>query len=806
MPRKKKILLPTEETEAGKVYGIKETSKLVFDLHALQVDYSKEREDALIEEISQKYGVPKSRIELNFVPIIFNSEGENVSMSQEIIENIQDPKFQIELFKDYLATHYQPEDYDFEAIKSIDEEVNTYVDFEMYKKYKRYKFKYVRWSNYLSYGPDNYFDFTNLHGLVLLNGYPENQCGKTTFAISLLRFALFGKSDKTPTLDSVFNVYLPNENEVKVEVCIEVEGVDYVIRRTITRPKKRTKSSKASQVVEYFRMVDGKSELLENCQDESVGKTNKLIQECVGTPDDFDLVMSATSRSLGDLLRMGQADKGKLFSRWLGLLSIEKKEQVAKDLYNKKVEPTFESKRYNRSVLEADIENFTQVIANRESNIEEASKKEAECEENMKKIDAERVEALASKKQVNPELEKYDVSTIEMRKKNNEENLARKRAEFTPLKQDYIDRLSKIEDSDRSAIDEKRNENSELIREIERCRSEVISIRNENERIRKMMEQKICPTCGQPIDMQQKIGQINENKLKEKELYDKGITLSKKKAENEETIKKMEEAHRLYEEKARAKLKLSAIKETIDGLKIKIANDEQKIQEYETNRENLKWNNEANLKYESLSVSYRNEQKIKEGLIRDIQNYKRDIETYKREIDNRKKLIEKIIKEEKIQSDWAKYKELVGRNGIVKMVLRRALPLINNELERLLNGLCDFKVVMSVTPDNKVCLNISRDGQELDFTFAGSGFEETMASLALRAALGNMATMPKPNFIVLDEIINVIGNYNMENLHKLLDRIMVNYDFVLHITHLESIYDWHTSVITVYKDNNISKL
>ena len=806
MPRKKSELSPKNETAAGKVYGVKETSKLVFDLHALQVDYSKEREDALIEDISKKYGVPKSRIELNFVPIVFDSEGKNVSMSQEIIENIQDPKFQVELFKEYLSTHYQEGEYDFDGIKSIDDEVNAYVDFEAYKKYKRYKFKYVKWSNYLSYGPDNYFDFTKLHGLVLLNGYPENQCGKTTFAVSLLRFALFGKSDKTPTLDSVFNVYLPDENEVKVEVCIEAEGVDYIIRRTITRPKKRTKSSKASQVVEYFRMVDGKSELLENCQDESVGKTNKLIQECVGTPEDFDLVMSATSRSLGDLLRMGQADKGKLFSRWLGLLSIEKKEQVAKDLYSKKIEPTFESKRYNRSVLETDIENFTQVIKNREENIKESVRKEAECDENMKKLDDERVKALASKRQVNPDLEKYDVSTIEMRKKGNEETLERKRAEFTPLKQDYIDRLSKVEDSERSLIDEKRNRSAELIREIERCRGDINSIRAENDRIRKMMDEKICPTCGQPIDMEKKLGQITENKTKEKELIEKGVALSKEKTALEEEIKKLEENHRLYEEKARAKLKLSAIKETIDGLKIKISNDIQKIHEYETNRENLKWNNEANLKYESLTVSYKNEQRIKEGLIRDIQNYKRDIETYKQEIENRKKLIEKILREEKVQADWAKYKELIGRNGIVKMVLRRALPLINNELERLLNGLCDFKVIMSVTPDNKVCLNISRDGKELDFTFAGSGFEETMASLALRAALGNMATMPKPNFIVLDEIINVIGNYNMENLHKLLERIMVNYDFVLHITHLESIYDWHTSVVTVYKENNISKL
>lgn len=76
---------------------------------------------------------------------------------------------------------------------------------------------------------------------------------------------------------------------------------------------------------------------MENCQDESVGKTNQLIKESVGTLEDFNLVMSATAYSLGELLRMGQSDKGRLFSRWLGLLSLEKKEEVAKNYIRKNI-------------------------------------------------------------------------------------------------------------------------------------------------------------------------------------------------------------------------------------------------------------------------------------------------------------------------------------------------------------------------------------------------------------------------------------------------------------------------------------
>ena len=38
--------------------------------------------------------------------------------------------------------------------------------------------------------------------------YGPESSGKTTLAIDLLRFALFGKAEKSPTLDSVFNTYL----------------------------------------------------------------------------------------------------------------------------------------------------------------------------------------------------------------------------------------------------------------------------------------------------------------------------------------------------------------------------------------------------------------------------------------------------------------------------------------------------------------------------------------------------------------------------------------------------------------------
>lgn len=783
---------------------IKSTNKLVFELHALQIDYNKEKEDALIEQIARKYGVPPKRVELNFVPITMDEKGEKISLNSDIIQNIQEPAFQTALMDEYIGLK-GIEDVDLEDIHTIDREVNAYIDFDSYKNYKRYVFKYVKWSNYLSYGPDNFFDFTDLKGLVLLNGYPENQCGKTTFAIDLLRFALFGKADKSPTLDSVFNVYLPEVTEVIVEACIEIEGVDYVIRRTITRPalKKRTARSKAKQSIEYFRLVDGETELLENCQEESVGKTNTLIKESVGTVEDFNLVMSATAFSLGELLRMGQTDKGRLFSRWLGLLSLEKKEEIAKKLYKEKIVPTFESSKYNRETLAEEMKDFKVCIdANNESIIKKQSE-QIECVEKIEALDKEKIQVVSSKRPIDKELEKLDVSTIENTLQRLNGELSTNRAVMSSEKENYIANL-KNATFDSDELNRIRKEKEKLITEMGELRSLINVKKNSINEIKELISKKKCPTCGQDIDIDNKNRQIDEIKSQIDEHIKRGVSLKNDVAELDGKIAKLEEDRELCNAKHKAELKMTALKATIDNLKLNIAENERKRDEYNTNKENLKWNNEINLKIENINVSIGVITRTKEGIIRDIQVMTNEIKNYTKAIADREILINKLEKEETIRRNWSIYQELVGKNGIIKIVLKRALPAINNELSRLLNGLCDFKVELSVSDDNKVCLDLLRGGKKLDLGMASSGFEGTMSSLALRAALGNMATLPRPNFIVLDEIINTVGTDNMDNIHKLFRRILSNYNFILHITHLENIYDWHDNTITVTKDNNVS--
>ena len=159
---------------------VKNTSRITFHWKVSPYDYSKDKVNSIILKASKKYSIPKEHIRVIPDFTLVDEGGSDISINKDIIQNIQDPNFQIKLFNDYLKLN-NIDGYDFELIKKIDAEINARIDYQIYDKYRRYSIKWVRWDNFLSYGADNYFDFTNLNGIVLLSGKPANQSGKTTF-------------------------------------------------------------------------------------------------------------------------------------------------------------------------------------------------------------------------------------------------------------------------------------------------------------------------------------------------------------------------------------------------------------------------------------------------------------------------------------------------------------------------------------------------------------------------------------------------------------------------------------------------
>ncbi len=166
----------------------------------------------------------------------------------------------------------------------------------------------------------------------------------------------------------------------------------------------------------------------------------------------------------------------------------------------------------------------------------------------------------------------------------------------------------------------------------------------------------------------------------------------------------------------------------------------------------------------------------------------------------------KIEEERNTEKYWKLYLQMIGKDGIGKMVLRNTLPIINGELDNLLADVSDFKVEVIMNEKNDVDFILKRDGIVTRLSGA-SGLEQTQAALALRVVLGKMSNLSRPPFILLDEVLGTVAKENYDDMKRLYDKIVKEYQFILHITHLSDIADWHDGgIITVIKVNNISKI
>ena len=268
----------------------------------------------------------------------------------------------------------------------------------------------------------------------------------------------------------------------------------------------------------------------------------------------------------------------------------------------------------------------------------------------------------------------------------------------------------------------------------------------------------------------------------------------------------MEQKRNEENELSRLKPEMSAIKVQIDNIKLQLNDLARQKQEIETNKDNIRYNNEIDNKIRILDESIKVETNLKEQKIKEIQNYKNENTYYGKEIEKRTTIIEKIIEEEKKIRTWNIYQELIGKNGIIKIVLKRALPILNNEISRLLNGLCDFEVKLSVDDNNKICIDLIRDGISMDLGIVASGWESTISSIALRSALSNICVFARPNIVTYDEVLAGVSSENVENIFKLFRRILPNYDAIIHICHDTTLVDYHNQTIYVVKENNISKI
>lgn len=784
-------------------------SKIKVKWQVSPYDYSKEKLDSLIAKFSAKYGVPKNNIKVETDFISLNEKGENVTIANDVIANIQDPNFQLKLFNDYLLMN-NITDIDFDLIKQIDSEINANIDYEVYDKYRKYSIKWVEWSNFLSYGENNFFDFTKLKDMVLLNGEPANQSGKTTFAIDLIHFLLYGRTDKSPILEKVFNKHLKEATEVVVKGCLNIEGIDYVIKRRLTRPalSKRTSRSKTVQKVEYYKIVGGTADspVLEELMDyaeengESTAQTNKIIREAIGNENDFDMIICATSSNLDDLIEKKETERGRLLSRWIGLLPIEQKDILAREKFNSSIKTTLLSNHYNGETLNQEIKAYKTNIFTLKGNIASLIKENESLDKAIEEHENLRMTLLSSKIQIDDSLLRVDIHTLN---RQMEDVLGKGKSKKDEL-DSITEELKTLENIDFSI-----NEYDALNEAYKKVYSDLVLSRNMYKtlttQIKSLKEGEYCPTCGKKYDNVDNSKKIQELEGEKEKLRLQGVELANEEVRLQKAINDLKEKREQYDKKSKLTVKQSALTLNVEQLRNQYKEYKQILNEYKKNNEAIDNNNKLDIQLRLTESNIKNKRSTKEVNIGQIEKNQHEIESYLTCIEEREKMIARINEETVLVKHWKIYLDMVGKNGISKMVLRKTLPIINAQLSHILMDVCDFDVEIAINDKNDVMFYLIKDGVKSDLT-SGSGFEKTASALALRAVLGQISTLSKINGLILDEIWGRVAKENYDNLKQLLDKIKQNYDYVIVISHLDEIKEYCDTIITVVKENNVSRI
>ena len=786
----------------------KKNSKIQIKWKVSPYDYSKEIENNIQIKTALKYDVPIKHVKVIPEFLMIDSQGKKLSLTKDIIANIQDSAFQQQLFAEYLEIN-KISDYDFSKIEEIDKEVNSYIDYNQYEKFKKFKLKWIKWDNFLSYGKDNFFDFSELNGLVLLHGVEpyQNQSGKTTFAIDLFHFLLFGKTSKTEVLAQVFNKHIAEATEVRVEGCITIDNVDYLIKRTLSRPvlNKRTSKSKVTQKVEYFKILADSSieelyDEVESQSGESVMHTNKIIKESIGSESDFDLMICATASNLDALVDMKDTERGRLLSKWIGLLLLEDKETVAKKIYNENVKRQLLSNIYNRETLIEDIKQ----IENDNKSLSERIRLNDDTLKNIEKdiilLEDNKTSLMNSRENVDSSVLKLDITTLKQNintiiekgknKKNEIEIIEAKLKEFND------------EDFDQVILDKKIQEMQQAEISLAELR---INFKNIQTQIKSLRESEFCPTCGRKYENVNNEPKIQELETTLKEMTIEGKKISKNIEQYKTEVNTLKIKQQRNIEKNNLFIKKAVLETQVSELKIQYQDKNHQYKEFLKNSEAIEKNNKLELSIRNVDANLKEKRNQQHYLSIEVNNDTNKILNNNKIIEEKKLIIEKIQQEMILEKHWKIYLDMVGKNGIIKMVLRKALPIINANLNSLLSNVCDFNLQVEINEKNEIGFFLIKNGIKSPLS-SGSGFELTCSSLALRSVLAKISSLPKPNFLILDEVLGRVAQTNFDNMKLLYDKILEDYDFIIQVTHIEAVKDWHDYIISVSKESNISKI
>ena len=178
-------------------------------------------------------------------------------------------------------------------------------------------------------------------------------------------------------------------------------------------------------------------------------------------------------------------------------------------------------------------------------------------------------------------------------------------------------------------------------------------------------------------------------------------------------------------------------------------------------------------------------------LFREVGSVEQKIETLKSD----KKELQRLRGE---YSAYELYMRCCHSNGISYDIIKNRLPLINEEIAKILTGIVDFEVFI-LNEDKKLDIFIKHPKYDPRPLEMGSGAEKTIASMAIRLALLSVTNLPKPDLFIMDEPGTALDEDNMEGFVRIIDMVKGHFKTVILISHLDALKDSVDTQISIDK-------
>jgi DNA repair exonuclease SbcCD ATPase subunit/DNA repair exonuclease SbcCD nuclease subunit len=736
----------------------------------------------------------------------------NVARSKELREvvgginkeDLRNVKVQEQLIEEFLV-NYKVEKEILDKVFEINKKYNTEVEAkEEVARNVNWKIKSIEWDNLFNYGEDNRINFVNLQGIVGIFG--KNYSGKSSVIDSIL-YTLFNTTSKNEK--KVSNVINTAKKNAVANLTISVGDSDYVIARSCEKNIKKNGAEETKTELNF--LCDGVS-----MNGNTRVETDQNIKKLFGTMEDFLLTSMSSQLDSLSFIREGSTKRKEILARFLDLEIFDAKNKLAKEESGslKAIIKKLEAIDYDTEILKFDneldtIKNSIEYDNNNSSSL------------NDKLIELRNEISTIEGQLKNSNVELFDIDATIDRKTYLDESLEKavkqKTEKITLLKEKQND-IKIIKDlldvayDDINELKVKKEEKTNFSRELQSLNIELSYIlkqerelNNKSNLLTKVPCDTQFPTCifiKDAVEASNQLILLTEKKTnttrkitnysKTIEEYDK-LDLDFKLNKYDEHNHKLSN---LEKEELQIKIDVEKMNAIISNIKKEMFITEDKIERYKKNEE--VFNKATELKVDKTEKE--KELKLVE------QQTKQVNETITKSHMKIGSLTEKIIslrtqkKElEDYRNQFAAYDyfmKATNSNGISYEIIKKKLPVINEEIAIILSNVVDFNVFFE-DDGSKLNINIQHPNGEPRPLEMGSGAEKSIAAMAIRLSLLQVSNLPKSSIFILDEPGTALDSENMEGFIRILNMIKNYYDTVLLISHMDALKDVADQIITI---------